>query len=184
MLVMMVMVVAMMVMVFLRLRRHRVGRLRAGRIRLHGDGDDLGLDRRIEGNVGPVAEHELQGVLAGRQRHGGFGLALAEMDMLFVDRDRLGHFLRRQRLVDQQVVMSDVRLVDAGRRDAHVRGEAKNHLERAGDSIAILEVDEVGVCALGNPLAQAQPAVSSPAGPTPARSGPRMRRQSVRRDKV
>ena len=49
---------------------------------LHRDGDDLRHDRRVVRDVAPVAEHELQGVLARRQRHRGFGLATAVVDVL------------------------------------------------------------------------------------------------------
>ena len=115
-----VVVVAMMMVVVLFFHHHCV-RLRLRRGPLHGDGDDLGLDRWLERNMGPVAEHELQRVLAGRQCHSGLGLALAEVNMLLVDHDGLGHFLRRERLVDEQVMMPDVCLLDAGRSDAHVR---------------------------------------------------------------
>ena len=115
----MMVVVAMMMVVVLFFHHHCVRLRRRGP--LHGDGDDLGLDRRLERNMGPVAEHELQRVLAGRQCHSGLGLAFAEVNMLLVDHDGLGHFLRRERLVDEQVMMPDVCLLDAGRSDAHVR---------------------------------------------------------------
>src|SRR5436305_7250130 len=99
--VMMVMMPVMTMMMMRFLRHHCVRlRLRFGLI-LHVDGDDLGLDRRLEGNMGPVAQHELQRVLARRQRHRGLGLSLAEMDMLLVDGNGLGHFLRREPLVDE-----------------------------------------------------------------------------------
>lgn len=110
-----------MVMLLFRFLFHHCVRVRLCRSRLHVDGDDLRLDRRLERNMGPVTEHELQRVLPGRQCHGGLGLALAEVNVLLVDRDGLGHFLGRERLVDQQVVVPDIRLLDAGRSDAHVR---------------------------------------------------------------
>ena len=45
----------------------------------------------------PIAEHKLQRVLAGRQRHHGFGLAAAEVDVLGVAGDRLLQLLSRGR---------------------------------------------------------------------------------------
>ena len=64
-----------------------------------------------------VAEHELQGVLAGRQRDLGFGLAGAEMQMLEVVRD-FG-IERRRRRVDDQVMMARIGAIGTCRRDAH-----------------------------------------------------------------
>src|SRR4051794_38191220 len=63
----------------------------------HADRNDFGFHQRLEGNVCPVAEYQLQRMLAWRQAQHGFGLALAEMDMLLVDRNRLRLLLRRQR---------------------------------------------------------------------------------------
>jgi len=48
----------------------------------------------------PVSEHELQRVLAWRQRHHGLGLPAAEMDVLGVAGDGLLQLLRRKRGVD------------------------------------------------------------------------------------
>src|SRR5262249_17961729 len=50
--------------------------------------------------------------------------------------------------VDDEMVVAGVRLVDAGRRDAHA-GEAELDLERAGDDVAVLRIDDVDARARG-----------------------------------
>ncbi|MNN62338.1 hypothetical protein D3C81_1776310 [compost metagenome] len=71
------------------------------------DGDFFRHDRRIEGHVVLVTQLQLQGVLAGCQRHLGFGLCLAEMHVIGV----YGNNLPRSDYlcgVDQQVVVTGV----------------------------------------------------------------------------
>lgn len=53
-----------------------------------------------------VAEQQLNCVFAQRQRHAGFGLTGAKMKMMRIVSDRLVE--RRQRCVDQQVMMAGV----------------------------------------------------------------------------
>ena len=94
-----------------------------GRIRLRGptpsfsfhrDRDDLGDHRRIVWNVILVAEHQLQGVGAGRQFHGSLGLAAAVVDMVFVGRDVVVDFvgpiltLTKRRAIDEQMMVAGV----------------------------------------------------------------------------
>ena len=120
----------------------------------HRDGDDRRHDRRIKGNMRPMAEHELQRVLTRRQRHNGFGLPAAEMDVLGVGGDRLLQFLGRERRVDDEMVMAGLGLLDASRRYPHA-GQAKLDLEGAGDGVAILRTDDVdGSAGRGGGLTQ------------------------------
>ena len=86
----------------------------------------------------PIPEHELQRVLARRQGHGRLSLAFAEMEMMFVHGKRAGEVLRFERGIDQQMMMADVRFFDARRGHPHVRSEPEDHLERAGDGLAIM----------------------------------------------
>src|ERR1700677_124617 len=79
---------------------------------------------------------------ARRQRQFDFRLAAAEMQMVFVVRDRTVQ--GRQVRVDKEVKVSGVRFLDSGRRDAHSiepkmdRGLRTNHR-------AVLEIDELGI---------------------------------------
>ena len=52
-----------------------------------GDGDDVGLHRRIKRDVALVGEHVLQRVLAGRKLDRPFGLRLAVVDVLGIGRE-------------------------------------------------------------------------------------------------
>src|SRR5208282_3116006 len=70
--------------------------------------------REMEG----VAQQKLEGVATCREGQGGLRLAPAEMQMVFVVRDRLVQ--GRKRRVDQEMVVACVRLFDPGRRDAHL----------------------------------------------------------------
>ena len=83
----------------------------------HGDGDDLGLDDGGVGDVVGVAEDELEGVGAGGEVDGGFGLGLAEVFVMVVGGDRgLGV---GEGLVDQQVVVAGVGFVRPGGGEVH-----------------------------------------------------------------
>ena len=65
-----------------------------------------------------VAEEQLKRVLAQRKVNCCFGLARSEMQMIEVIRYRL--IQRRQRGIDQKMVVAGVGLFDARRRHAHV----------------------------------------------------------------
>jgi len=52
------------------------------------NGDALRHHRRLVRNMAPVAENELQRVVSLGQGDRGLGLAFAEMNMMFVGRDR------------------------------------------------------------------------------------------------
>ena len=93
------------------------------------DGDALRHHRRIVRHVVLIAHEQLQRVDARRQFEHRLGLAESEMQVVAVVRDRL--IERRQRRIDQQVVVAGVRLGDAGRRDAEIAG-AEPDLEAAG----------------------------------------------------
>ena len=87
-----------------------------------------------------IAEQQLQRVSAWRQRDLSFGLAGAKMKIVEVGRNRLSEW--RQCRIDDQVVMTCVGLVDAGRRHAHAdQAETDHRLER--DVIAIVRLHEV-----------------------------------------
>ena len=88
--------------------------------RRHADIDNhhIRVDRRNVRNMRRVPEQQLERVAAFRQGHGGFGLAGAEMQVVLIVRDRL--IERRQRRIDEKMVMSRVRLVHAGRSNAHL----------------------------------------------------------------
>ncbi len=95
--------------------------------RRHADIDNhhTGVDGRVMRNVRRVPEQQLERVAAPRQGHGGFGLARAEMQVVLIVRDRL--IQRRQRRIDEKMVMSRVRLVHPGRSNAHLfKPEADN----------------------------------------------------------
>ena len=88
--------------------------------RRHADIDNhhIRVDRRNVRNMRRVPEQQLERVAAFRQGHGGFGLAGAEMQVVLIVRDRL--IERRQRRIDEKMVMSRVRLVHAGRSHTHL----------------------------------------------------------------
>ena len=112
------------------------------RRRRHADIDhhDLRIDRRIVGNVRRVPEQQLQRMPAPRQGDGRFGLAGAEMQVVFVVRNRL--IQGRQPRVDKQMVMSGIRLVHAGRRNAHLF-EAEANGERGRHVRAVVRRHDV-----------------------------------------
>ena len=104
------------------------------------DGDDLARNHRVVGNMVVIAEDELQRVRPGRQCHGRLGLAHAKMTVLVVFRNSalvVGKFL-----IDQQVVMTGILLLGAGRRYPHA-GQPELHGDRPGDLGAILGLDEI-----------------------------------------
>ena len=55
---------------------------------LHCDRDLLRYERGIVWNVDMIPKHQLDGVLTRPEFQSGFGLALAEMEVLFVHRER------------------------------------------------------------------------------------------------
>src|SRR5580704_1642202 len=89
-----------------------------------------------------VAENELQRVRASRQHQRRLGLPAAEMDVLRIHRNgRLGLRIAEPG-IDDQMMVSVVRPLDARRRDPHA-GEAELALERARDLVAVLQIDEI-----------------------------------------
>ena len=70
------------------------------------------------GNVGEIAQQELQGVFTRRQFKGRFRLSTAVMQVVFIidDRKTEGWQFR----IHQQVVMASVIVLNAGGRDTHV----------------------------------------------------------------
>ena len=98
------------------------------------------IQRRIMRHVTRIAQQQLQRVPAGRERDLSFGLAGAKMQMVEVGGNCLAEW--RQRGIDDQVVMTRIGLVDAGRRNAHAdQAEADHGLER--DVIPIVRLNEV-----------------------------------------
>ncbi len=108
-----------------------------GRRRRHADVDDdrAGKDRRLMRDVVRVAQQKLESVAPRREGDGRLGLASAEMQVVFIVGDRLVE--RRERRVDQEMVMSGIRLLDSGRGDAHLRQSEPNR-ERCRHVSAIL----------------------------------------------
>ena len=97
-------------------------------------------DRRRVRDVILVSQQQLQRVLAGRERDLRLGLAGAVMQMIEVVRNRLVE--RRQVGVDQQVVVTGMLAIQAGRPDTHVpQAEMDRQLGRNGG--AVLDIDEV-----------------------------------------
>ena len=105
------------------------------------DGNFLRDHRRIERKVVGVAEHELKRVLARWKLDARFGLACAKMKVRFVLRKRL---IGIERLihVDQEVMMSAVRVAVAGVGHAHV-AQAKAAPEPTFDGEAVLRPYEI-----------------------------------------
>ena len=101
-----------------------------------------------------IAEYQLQGVIARRQRDGGFRLAFAEMDMIFVSGKAEIEFfgaiftLTQRRAVNQQMVMACVLFFDAGGRNAHAGKPEANRYGRP-DGGAVFKPDEINCRALG-----------------------------------
>ena len=104
------------------------------------DADALGHHGRIVRNVLLVAQQQLQGVFAGRQRHLGLGLAGAEMQMVEVVRN--GLIQRGQVGVDQKMVVPGVRAIRACRRDPHT-AETEVNGGLLGNRCAVRKIDEV-----------------------------------------
>ena len=85
-------------------------------------------------NVVLIPHQQLQRVHAGAERQLALGLTAAKVQMVEVVGYRL--IERRQVGIDQQVVMSRIRAIDAGRRYAHVsQAEMDGHFGRNGRSI-------------------------------------------------
>ncbi len=123
----------------------RAGRSGRARLFLH-PGHDLDLDRlrhhrRIMRDVIMVGEEELQPVPARRQRNLGLGLAAAEMQMVEIGRDRPVE--RRQRRVDQQVVMAGMASRGAGRNDLHAADLEADRELGTDDARAVLQAQEL-----------------------------------------
>jgi hypothetical protein len=92
--------------------------------------------------VAPIAEHDLQGVLARWKLDQRFSLAAAEMQVLLVRRDGVLQLLTGDGFIDQQVMMAGLRLFHACGRHAHP-GQSELDQQRTRNSIAVLQVDEV-----------------------------------------
>ena len=92
------------------------GRRRAGLLHRRGIDehvDDVRDHRRVVRDVVVIAEQKLKRVIARRQRQLDLGLALAEMQMVEVARDRLVE--RRQPGIDQKMMMAGIGFGVAGR---------------------------------------------------------------------
>ena len=85
----------------------------------HRDRDLVRDHRRIEGVVLGVPQHQLQGVVAGREFDAGLGLARAEMQMVPIPWDRLFE-IEWLVNINQQMMMAAVGIRVARMGDAHV----------------------------------------------------------------
>ena len=102
-----------------------------------------GLVRRMQ----RVRQQQLQRVFAGRQRQRGFGLALAEVDVVSIGGQRQRKIGGRIGVEDQVMVPGVVEL-DAGGRDAHAL-QAEHHGDRSLDLRAVLRRNDVDLGAGG-----------------------------------
>ena len=100
-----------------------------------------------------VSEQQLESMTAPRQGDGRFGLASAEMQVVFVVGNRL---IRGGKVcVDQQMVMSGVRLVYSGRRNTHLL-QSEVDRERGRDVRSVLGRDDVNLRALRRGMARSR----------------------------
>ena len=106
------------------------------------DRHDARGDGRIVRNVQMVAEQHLQRMPARRERELHLRLAAAEMPMLLVIRDRQAE-IRRQRGIDEQMMVARIVAIDAGRRHADTL-QTEHDANGARDASAVGGLDDVG----------------------------------------
>lgn len=94
------------------------------------------------GDMGPIAQHHLQSVGAGREFDHRFGLAFAKVAVIIVHLNRGFQRLARQCCVNQEVMMTGIFGFIASGGNTHAR-QAELHKERAFDRSAIGQVDEI-----------------------------------------
>src|ERR1700722_9041827 len=111
---------------------------------IHGNGDLLRVDRRIERQMLIVCLQQLKRVLARRQRQRGFRLALAEMKYFVRDGQRRVELYLAQVGIHQQMVMARIVEFDSGRGDPHSL-EAEAYGDRAVDLCAIAWRNEINL---------------------------------------
>ena len=75
--------------------------IRGERRLLYGDRDPLRHDRRIEGFVVPVGEHQLEGMFSGRELDNRLSLSASEVEMLRIVGDGELLFFRCELLINQ-----------------------------------------------------------------------------------
>ena len=98
------------------------------------DRNGLGHDRRIVRDVIGIPEQELQGVLTRGQRDRCFRLPRPEMLVVEVIGDWL--IERRELGVDQEVMVTGIGLVQAGRGHAHIlKAKVQRNLRRNGSPV-------------------------------------------------
>ena len=95
-------------------------------------------------NVILISQQKLERVFTSRQADLGFGLAIAEMEVIEVIRDRRVEC--RQLAIDQQMVVTRVRPVNTRRRQPH-SAQAKMDDRLGTNRLAVLDVDEIDHCA-------------------------------------
>src|ERR1700722_14172831 len=106
----------------------------------HGDIDDGGINRRIMRHMVRVREQKTEFMRPRRQRYLGLGLAGTKMKVVEIAGNGLVE--RRKFRIDDQMMMSGVRLVEARRSDAHVQQAEAN--DRRGRNIgAVSRIDEI-----------------------------------------
>lgn len=99
-------------------------------------------------NVQVIGKQQLQGMFTGWQNELGRCAAIAEMNVLFIGRDRPCQI--RQAGIHEDVVMPGMFSLLARRNDIHA-GYAEFNLDRAGYDIAMRRLDkkDFGVCGRG-----------------------------------
>src|ERR1700722_3903867 len=86
---------------------------------LHGDGDFLGMQRRIERLVQVIGKYQFEGVLARRQCQRSLGLTLAEMQYFVRSRHGDVEVYFTQMGVHQKMMVPGVVEFDSRRRNSH-----------------------------------------------------------------
>ena len=102
--------------------------------------DGFRVNRRFMGDVIFITKQQLQRVHTERQGNLRFGLARAEMEVIGVAGNRL--IERRQRRIDQEMVMAGIGLFKPSRRDTHSY-EPKPYGGRLGHIAAIGRIFEI-----------------------------------------
>jgi hypothetical protein len=93
-----------------------------------------------------ISEQELERMLTGRQADLGFGLTVAEMEMVEVIGDR--RVERRQLAINQQMMVARVWPINARRRQPH-SAQAKMDDRLGRNRLTVLDIDEIDQRARG-----------------------------------
>ena len=142
---------------------HRMHLMHDGRLPADRDHyfDGLRVNRRFMGDVIFITKEQLKRVHPERQGDLRLGLARSEMEVIGVAGN--GLIERRQRRIDQEVVMAGIVLFKARRRDTHAY-QPKPYGRRLGHVAAIGGIFEIDLRIWGRSMAS-----TSPCGPRAVR---------------